>query len=179
MRKTDKAKNMNINKSSIVRFLLVTLMAAAVAACGFHLRGSVTLPTEMQQTYVSGLGPYDAFGREIRQALKGNGVTVVDAASDATAELRIIQNQVERRVLSVRATGKVQEYELLHKLVFSVVASDGRTLIDPQSLEVRRDYLYDPNDPLGKSGEQTAIQNEMRRDLLQLMMLRLQARGAR
>jgi len=167
------------NIKRFLTILTVVFIAAVLSACGFQLRGSVNMPAAMQHTYVSGISEYSDFGREIRRALLGTGISVQNVPDNATAELVILENSTNKRVLSVQAsgqsTGKVEEYELQQRLVFKVKTSDGKTLLEPQKLEVTRGYLYDRNDPLGKSGEEDAIREEMRRDLIQLMMLRLQA----
>ncbi len=173
---------MNLKMSYSARYLAVVLMALLLSACGFQLRGAANMPPVMQQTYLSGLSEYNEFAREIRRALEGSGISVLSSPDNATAELTIVESSTDKRVLSVQAsgqsTGKVEEYELHHRLVFKVKAKDGRTLLEPQKLEVTRDYLFDKNDPLGKSGEEVAIREEMRRDLIQLMLLRLQAMPA-
>ncbi|WJW74882.1 LPS assembly lipoprotein LptE [Thiohalobacter sp. IOR34] len=153
------------------------LAVLLLAGCGFHLRGAVALPPAMQKIAVKGIGPYAPLGREIRRGLRSAGAEVVEDPAAATAVLRILRNEAPRRVLSVQATGKVQEYELLQILDFSVQDAAGRLLLSRQHLELSRAYLYDANDPLGKGSEEAAIRADMRRDLVQLLLLRLQARG--
>lgn len=156
---------------------ILLLFLALLSACGFHLRGEAQLPPQMARTYVQGLGQYNDLGRDIRRLLEGSGVEVVETPDTASAILKVIENRTARRVLSVRASGKVSEYELVHRFVFSLKATDGTTLIEPQELELNREYLYDRNDPLSSGGEETAIWEEMRRDIAQLVMLRLQTLG--
>jgi len=167
------------NRGVAVRYLFIPFLAVMLSACGFQLRGSAALPAAMQHTLLSGISRYSDFGREMRRALEADGVQLVDTEEQATAELQILEDKVFKRVLSVQAsgasTGKVEEYELHQRLQFRLLDPGGAVLIDTQTLEVTRDYLFDKNDPLGKSSEEAAIRDEMRRDLLQLMMLRLQA----
>lgn len=163
------------NNLSIVFILLLTL---TLSACGFHLRGQVNLPPEMARTHIEGLDEYSDMGRDLRRLLEGSGVQVVDTAEQATAILDIVDNQASRRVLSVQGGGKVQEYELIQRLVFSVRTTDGRLLLEPQRLELTREYLFDRNDPLASSSQEGEIRTEMRRDIAQLVMLRLQALGS-
>ena len=153
------------------------LLALTLSACGFHLRGQMNLPPEMARTHVEGVGAHSDLGRDLRRLLEGGGVQVVDSAEQATAILDIINNRASRRVLSVQGGGKVQEYELVQQLVFSVRTTDGRVLLPPQQLELTREYLFDRNDPLASNSLQGEIRDEMRRDIVQLLMRRLQALG--
>ncbi|BAZ93390.1 hypothetical protein TspCOW1_16700 [Thiohalobacter sp. COW1] len=158
--------------------VLVLLLALTLSACGFQLRGQANLPPEMARTQIQGLSEYSDLGRDLRRLLEGSGVQVVPSAEQATAILDIITNQAGRRVLSVQAGGKVQEYELIQRLVFSVRTTDGRLLLEPQELELAREYLYDRFDPLASGSQEGEIRAEMRRDITQLLMLRLQALGS-
>lgn len=159
------------------KFLLMGVLMALVSACGFHLRGDVQLTPQLSRIYIQGGDPYDPLVRDWTRALAAAGSTVVAEAKDATAILQIVANRGDRRVLSVRATGKAQEYELYQTLDFRVRDPAGRELLATQHLELTRDYLFDPNDVLGKASEEEALRRDLRRDLVRLAMLRLESLG--
>lgn len=159
------------------KFLLMLIMIVSVSACGFHLRGDVQLAPQLSKVYFKGGDVYDPLVRDWTRSLTTAGSAVVEEATSATAIVHILNNSGDRRVLSVRATGKVQEYELYQRLEFRVIAADGRELLAAQRLELTRDYLFDPNDVLGKAGEEETLRRDMRRDLVRLAMLRLEALG--
>ena len=89
----------------------------------------------------------------------------------------IRKNSGSRRVLSVSSEGKVSEYELYQTLEFKVRDAAGRELLAPQYLELTRDYLFEKEDVLGKSNEEEILRRDMHRDLVRLIMLRLEALG--
>jgi LPS-assembly lipoprotein len=160
------------------RYLMSGLMAAlmlAVSACGFHLRGDVKLAPQLTRVQIQGGDVYDPLVRDLTRALTAAGSTVVAEATQATAILQILKNGGDRRVLSVQTTGKVQEYELYQIFEFRVRDAAGRELLEPQRLELTRDYLFDADDVLGKSAEEEVLRRDMRRDLVRLTMLRLEA----
>lgn len=160
-------------RSYAIMFLAVSTLM--LQACGFHLRGDVQLAPQLKKVYIEGSDPYDSLVRELSRALTTAGATVVTEPQQATAILHILNNSGDRRVLSVRATGKAQEYELYQRLEFRVRAADGQELLSAQRLELTRDYLFDPNDVLGKASEEETLRRDMRRDLVRLAMLRLEA----
>lgn len=160
------------------RYLMSGLLAAlmlAVSACGFHLRGDVKLAPQLARVHIQGGDVYDPLVRDLTRALTAAGSTVVTGAGEATAILQVLKNSGDRRVLSVQTTGKVQEYELYQLFEFRVRDAAGRELLEPQRLELTRDYLFDANDVLGKSAEEEVLRRDMRRDLVRLTMLRLEA----
>lgn len=154
---------------------VAAMLLFALTACGFHLRGDVQLAPQLQRIYVQGGNPYDPLVRELIRALNSAGATVVDDPQNATAVLQVLTNTGGRRVLSVRTTGKVQEYELYQTFSFRVRDAAGSELLPAQPLELTREYLFDANDVLSKSTEEEALRREMRRDLARLAMLRLEA----
>ena len=159
------------------RSLVLLLVLGGLSACGFHLRGEVKLRPGLEQVRLSGVSPHSELGRMLVRGLEGAGARVLGPeATGPAAELRILDTGRQRRVLSVRATGKVQEYELAQRLAFEVRAADGSTLLPRQTLRATRDYLYDPNDPLGKSGEEAILYREMQSDLVRLLLRRLEGR---
>jgi LPS-assembly lipoprotein len=158
--------------------LLVTVlvgMAVASVGCGFRLRGEAHLPTEMAVTYLQGAGGTGALGMGLRTALQSAGVTVTNDRSQATAILNTLDYRSGRRVLSVNASGKVQEYQLYSLFVFEVKDAKGRVITPRQNISLARNFLFNQDDVLGMVNEQASIQQEMERDLVRLTILRLEA----
>lgn len=149
----------------------------ALTACGFHLRGEVQLASQLNRIHIQGGDRYDPLIRELTRALTAAGASVVAEPQAATAVLQVLTNSGSRRVLSVRATGKVQEYEIYQTFAFRVSDAAGVELLPAQQLELTREYLFDADDVLSKSTEEESLRRDMRRDLVRLAMLRLEALG--
>ncbi len=159
-------------KARSMAWLLAGGAVISLAGCGFHLRGAVELPPQMARTYIQG-DPYGALERGLRAQLQAAGARVVDEAAGATATLRVAAKHWQRRVLSVGADAKVSEYELSYRVTFSVQGREGDILIPPEEVSVVRDFRFDPNDVLGKTGEQGLLREEMERDMVQAIMRRI------
>jgi len=145
------------------------LRGGRAAVFGEHLKGAAM---HVERVHHHLAPDHPAFER----ALRGAGVEVVEDPEAATAVLRVTRSDAPRRLLSVQASGKAQEIELRQFLHFRLEDPSGELLLPEQRLEQRRDYYFDPNDPLGTTGQEPAIRRDMRRDIVQLMMLRLAAR---
>ena len=152
-------------------------LVLALNGCGFHLRGAAQLPPAMERTYIDGSAT-SAIVRDLRLNLEASGAEVVASPQAAGATLHILGESYERRVLSVRSNAQVSEYELIYNVRFSVVRADGVQLLEPQTVNVSRDYRYDPNQVLGASSEESLLQQEMQRDVSQLILRRLSSAGA-
>lgn len=160
-----------------LRLTILFLLAYLLSGCGFHLRGAVDLPANYQRMAIEGVSPYSALGLNLKRSLQGNGVTVVDATA-AQVILKISQVSYQRRLLSVSATsGKTAEYELHYRLNMSVRDRQGNVLVSDQPLQQLRDYVYDQNNVLGTGHQEAQLRKDMERDLVGMILRRLQARA--
>lgn len=153
--------------------LLATCCALLLAACGFHLRGEVALPAVMMKTYIQGATPYSELETDLRRALSHAGVQVTDVPQDATAQLRVVHEEFGRRVLTVDISGKAREYELFYAVTFAVTNAGGKTLLTPQPLTLTRDFTFNEVSLLGKSNEEDLLHKEMRQEMVQRILRRL------
>ncbi|MGA7800950.1 MAG: LPS assembly lipoprotein LptE [Gammaproteobacteria bacterium] len=158
-----------------LRLAALCCLTAFLGGCGFHLRGAVHLPPQMNTTYIQGGNRFGILITSLRQSLKASGVSVVDKRENAGAVLRILSRGARQRVLSVDADGRPQESELYSSVSFDVVDANGRQLLAPQALDVRRDYLVSATDVLGTASDETFARQQMDRDLVRMMMMRLEA----
>ena len=142
----------------------LTLAAACLAlllgGCGFHLRGSYLLPAGMNSLYLSTPKPYHQLGQRISELLRSNAIRLLTAPDEEQPTLEIIQDQLERRTLSVFFNGQVAEYELIYQVNYRV-SLPGQDARDFQ-VTIYRDYQDDPNQVLAKSRELDLMLDEMR-----------------
>jgi LPS-assembly lipoprotein len=89
--------------------------------------------------------------------------------------LVITQDSTSRRVLSVDNAGQANEYEVAYTLGFRLDNPDGANLVVPQSINLRRQYRYDPNLTLAKADEEARLVREMRQDAVRQLLRRLKA----
>jgi len=160
---------------NVLRLFLVSTLLL-LAGCGFHLRGNIDLPADLQRIHIEGTSKYSGLGLELRRALQANGVEVVDKASGSQAILKITDTDYARRLLSVSGTsGKTAEYELIYSFKVTLNDRDGKVLLAPQTLRQLRDYTYDRDNVLGKGNEEARFRTEMERDLVRQILGRLQS----
>lgn len=161
---------------AVSRCLFLPLAAFYVlllSGCGFHLRGTETSRVELPPTYLA--GPAGPLQREVRHYLAVSAVPVVEDQKDAQLVINLIGEDIQRRVLSVGSTGKVEEYEVHYGATYAVARPDGESLIPKETLGQQRSYSFNEADVLAKDVEQERLVEDMRRDVVRQMMLRLQA----
>lgn len=154
----------------IKRNLLVMGLTVLLSACGFQLRGTGT--TELAITELD-LSARDAYGdtvKMLRQTLESSGVKIY---SGAPYKLVLTNEQQTQRSLSYAGAGRSAEYELSSVLSYEVRGRNNLMLLDDK-LQVQKVYLHDGNNITGSEQESSEVRGEIRRDLVQRMMLRLQ-----
>lgn len=153
---------------------LVLLLAAVVSfgGCGWRLQGTARLPEIMSMTYIDASDRYSDFNRMLRQSLESSGARLTADRAQATAIVRIRKDESGQRVLSVSARNTPEEYEVFYNIEYSVESTTGE-LIEPQQLELTRDYSYDETAMLAKQREQAILREALARDLAGLVIRRL------
>lgn len=159
---------------------LAVLLLAALAGCGFQLRGKVDLPPVLQSAFLQiASGERSTLYQGIRIGLNANGATVVTDRKLATAIVEVGAESVSKQTLVKSASGSSLEYELGYHVDFRVTAADGKVLLEQQRVELSRDLLYDTASVLGRdTGESRALE-DMRKDAAQAILRRLAALAPR
>jgi len=146
--------------------------ALALAACGFRLMGSDSLPGVLARPYLSLKDPYTDFSREFEHQLKVSGATPQALRANATATIDVTKDLVVQRTLSVSAGNIPTEYELTYTVTFTVQGTD-KELLAPQTISLSQDYSYEENVQLAKEHEADILRQQMARDLVSIAMRRL------
>jgi LPS-assembly lipoprotein len=152
---------------------LFLAMLTLLAACGFQLRGSYSLPYE--SIYLA-MPEYSVVGADLRRAIRSSATTrLALVASGAQATFQPGTEYRDRIILSVSGTGRVSELRLRYLYPYRVVDAKGRDLVAPGTIELVRDLTYDDSNVLAKQQEEVLLWRDMENDLVHQLMRRLAA----
>lgn len=160
---------------TMLRWITLTLFTLLVSACGFHLAKEAQLPASMQRLAVQGADPYGALLADLGKALQRSGVEMVEATANPTATLRITSNELRTDVLSVGGNARANEYVIRHHLEFNVTDGADAPLLGNQVIELSRDFTFDASQALGIAAQQDLLTEELRRDMVQAILRKLEA----
>ena len=158
----------------MLRIAVVMVLAAALAACGWQLRGAGGATLDGRAVYVSDQAGSADLRVETWRGVESAGGRVVESAGEADLVLVLHGEGDSRQVMSVGPDGEVREYELLYHVEYSVRRPDGEQLLDRQSLRASRAYSYDAADPEAGRTLERELLLELRASAVRLMMFRLQ-----
>jgi LPS-assembly lipoprotein len=148
------------------------VIALLLAGCGFQLQGELTTPSAMQRTYIEPVERNSLFHRELRLQMQAAGVNLVDSPAEATAIFSIRIDDTGQRVMSVSARNVPTEYQVYYSVEYSLISGENM-LLEPQLINLTRDYTYDTTLILGKSHEETLLREAIVKDLVRIVLKQL------
>lgn len=153
---------------------LVGLLASLLGGCGFHLRGAVEIPPELNPVYIQAV-PGSSVRRAVEDQLTGSAVQLAPGPGSARLILRILSEDRFSRVAAVDSSGKVLAYELHYLVRFDAVTKDGTQRVAPQTLDLVRTFDNPDVEVLGKQLEEQLIYQDFATDAADRILMRLRA----
>jgi LPS-assembly lipoprotein len=166
---------MMMNRRFTVRAVLVTVLATTlVMGCGFKLRNSQNFAFQTVAVTPEAGGAVAAelirnFGDAVRPVAPPKGGELPEVIVD------ILQEQREKTVVGVNATGQVREFQLRIKVKFRMRTPQGRELIPETEITQQRDISFNESAVLAKEAEEGLLYRDMQSDIVQQLLRRIAA----
>lgn len=157
----------------LLKTTAVALVAAALAGCGFHLRGEIPADAKAANLYIKGLGPGKSFYQDLAQTLSFAGGQVVSTPAQAGAVIQILRANHIRRPITLSRQGLANTFDLTFRVRYNVTTPSGEILLPDQELEIRRDYFNTQISPLGQGEEEAQMRVEMEQEAAQTLLRRV------
>ncbi len=150
------------------------LCALLLTACGFQLRSNQAYAFQsIAVTPARG----SAVALEVARYL-GNGVRVVsapDVQPPPDVILDVLQEQREKTVVGVNASGQVREFQLRLTVKFRLRTPQGTEPIATTEIVQQRDISFSETAALAKEAEEALLYKDMQADIVQQLLRRLGA----
>jgi LPS-assembly lipoprotein len=148
----------------------------SLPGCGFALRAA---PNFVFKTLFSPLAEGSQLGSALKRSLESGGAVrvITDAAQINAAEvvLDVLQDQREKVVVGLNASGQVREFQLRIAFKFKLRNAKGVELIPPTEILQQRDISFNETAVLAKEAEEGLLYRDMQNDIVQQIMRRLAA----
>ncbi len=156
-----------------MRFLFALILAAAVAGCGFQLRGAASAQLPYKTMFIA-LPETADVNVWLQRHIKATGSTeIVDELKAAEAVFQQLGDQRQKSILSINSLGRVREYRLTLTYTFRVITPEGKVLVPPNEITLVRDVTHDDSKVLAKDIEENLLWRDMHTDLVGQIMRRL------
>jgi LPS-assembly lipoprotein len=154
----------------IKRNLLVMGLAVLLSACGFQLRGTGTNALSIKELDVSARDAYGQVVTDLKNTLSNSGVHVYTGAQ---YKLFLAREDESQRTASYAGSGNSAEYELTTVVKYEILGTKNVLLLD-DNVQSTKTYVHDGNNLIGSDQEAEQIRKEIRSDLVQKLIARLQ-----
>lgn len=164
---------MALLRSSI--FIGISLI---LAGCGFSLRSNDIITAKFVSLELQLEQPNSELAGLLKRNLEIAAVSLAEPGNDATAAsapiLHLGAEQLVSRPVSVNPRARAAQYEL-RLSVEAALSLDANFLMGPETLVVERSYFEDIESIVGNQEELEIIATEMRRELINQLLRRLEA----
>ena len=177
---------------------VIVLLISLLAACGFKLRGGEALPGHKLPfaTIALSLDPTSEFHAQLKRTIEASspGTRVVNDVREAEAILAVLGDSSQKDILSLSASGRAREFQLVRRFAFKVhanlpVAAASPPVkytdvpatagpieyIAPSTITLRREITFSDDLVLSKESEEQLLWRDMQNDWVQQLMRRLAA----
>ena len=153
--------------------VLIALPTLFATACGFQLRGSVSIP--YKAIAIAG-APSPLLRSDLEMIiLTGSDSRVVNNAKDADLILDIISEVNSREILAYNSTGQISAYRLNSRVAFMATDQNGADVVSESEIYVTRDMDFSVSTVLATDVQQQQFTNAMRMDLALQILRRIAA----
>jgi len=165
----------------LTRCLLLSLALLTAGGCGFSLRGSDALSARLPELQLVLQQPASEFATVLRRALRDAGVATRESDGTSLSEslpvLAVGAEQLRIRPITVTPRARAAQYDVRLAVPFSVALGQ-RSLIEAEELFLQQVYYENTGNIIGTLEERRVIEQELRRDLVNQLLRRLQAVAA-
>ena len=157
------------------------IISLSLVACGFNLRGNELINSRFSNLQLSLSQPNSEFSRMLRRSLDVAEVSteVISTSEEMSLAssipvLAISDEQISNRPVTVNARARAAQYEMRLSITIALAQAD-EMLIEPETLFIDRTYFEDIENLTGNRDEVEIITTEMRRELVNQLIRRLEA----
>ena len=141
-----------------MRFIYHLILSLALVSCGYSMRGNINLPDDIRTISLTAEF-YSPLLISITDNLKNSDINVTDSKNKNLYRINILSESFKRRQLSINASGRVNEYEIIYDLSFEISPPNMKS--DVETITLYRDYSFDENNIMGNSDREEQIRKEM------------------
>ena len=154
--------------------LLAFILALSVQACGFTLRSNDAFVSRFSSLNLELEQPQSDFSALLQHSLTAAGVTLSAQQLEAAPILKVSNEQILTRPVSINPRARASQVELRLSASIALTIS-GQSLIPEETLTVVRTYFQDIENIAGNQEEAQIIANELRQELINQLMRRLES----
>ena len=154
--------------------LLLLVLALSGQACGFTLRGSDAIVSSFGNLNLELAQPQSELSALLQPSLRAAGVSLSSQQLKTAPTLKVRNEQISTRPVSINPRARASQVELRFSVNIALTVG-GKPRIPDETLTVARTYFQDIENIAGNQEEAQIIANELRQELVNQLMRRLES----
>jgi outer membrane lipopolysaccharide assembly protein LptE/RlpB len=154
------------NFRNYLRYFILWTFFILLVGCGFKPSLGNELPPELKRIYFEAAQPYEQFARDIKQALRVNGVIVVSNSSEKLPTIYLDAPVFNYTNLSVGPSTQARIYDMTYAVDFSIRDSEGKTIVGTKTITARRVLTLPPNEVFDTSTEVGVAKQNLEQEII-------------
>ncbi len=150
---------------------IFALSLIILTACGFKPSNVVAIREIKVPFTVAATDPYSSLADNLERALTASGAMLAKA-DEPSISITIIKEESKTGPLALNQFAQVTEYFTSYKVTYSLTNELGKTLIDKQIVEFRREYTYDADSSEGSPAQLALLKREMQTEMIRSILRR-------
>ena len=143
----------------LLKTWLIVSVLCLFTGCGYHLRGAYAIPQALKNVYLQGESA--ELRENFSKTIEASSGQLLNSQEKSGIVIRLFNETMNRRVLSLSARGRANEFELIYRLDYEFANASNALLLPRQSIEIKREYYNDQQDIIAKDNEEKVIRNEI------------------
>lgn len=149
---------------SRVIYVIPGFLFCLLAACGFHLRGMVDMPSWLNNVAIVIQNASRDLAPVLKDQLQAYNIHIASSPTKAEYLLIIEQDNYQQQITNVGASTAPRQYILIYEVLFKLISKPGQVIIPSSHITVTRQLTVNNDRILGSDAEELLLYNEMRRD---------------
>ncbi len=154
--------------------LLFLVLALSVQACGFTLRDNDAIVSNFDNLTLELAQPQSELSALLQRSLRAAGVSLPSEQLKTAPTLKVSNEQLSTRPVSINPRARASQVELRLSVNIALTVG-GKPIIPDETLTVVRTYFQDIENIAGNQEEAQIIANELRQELINQLMRRLES----
>lgn len=162
-------------RRSVLVLVLTAMALSLLGGCGFHRRGPLVMPAGLEPVRIVSADAYSPLATGIERALRRQGIEIAGPGQHDTAVLNIGREGFRQGPIMAENRSRTQEYVATYRVSIRLRAADGTVIVPEQTVSLDREYVVDTRLPIGTPAEQDLLEEELRRDMVDAVLRRIDA----
>ena len=147
-----------------------------LSACGFKMRGDLTIPSYLQTVYITPNDPYESFQRELRYRLAKHKVTILKQTSADVTVLEVSKPEITQELLAESTSGQGQRLRLNFTIKYKLTIKDKSFVHEQRSITRSRELSKTNNLLLSDENEEQLVKRELLLETVNELLRQLSTR---